>query len=310
MILSQNPGSVSTAERRSAHRPAALFVSVRPDQWTKNLVVFAGVLFGQRLFELPALTRAVAAFGIFCVLSSAIYLLNDVADRERDRRHPLKRLRPIASGELPATTALGAAVVLAAAGLGGALALGWYFFMVAAAYIGLLGLYSGPLKHIVIVDVLVIAFGFVLRAVAGAVAVDVESSHWLLVCTLLLALFVALAKRRHELAILDDEAIRHRPSLGEYDTGLLDQMIAIVSASTLVAYVFYTISPETQLRFGTAWLGLTIPFPLYGIFRYLYVVHRREGGGSPAEQLLTDRPLLVCVVLWALMAVLIIYRPR
>jgi 4-hydroxybenzoate polyprenyltransferase len=283
---------------------------VRPDQWTKNLVVFAGVMFGHRLFELSALTRAVAAFGIFCVLSGAVYLLNDVADRERDRRHPLKRLRPIASGELPVATALGAAAVLAAAGLGGALALGWHFFLVAAGYICLLGLYSGPLKHIVIVDVLVIAFGFVLRAVAGAVAVDVESSHWLLVCTLLLALFVALAKRRHELAILDDEAIRHRPSLGEYDTGLLDQMIAIVTASTLIAYVFYTISPETQLRFGTAWLGLTIPFPLYGIFRYLYIVHRREGGGSPADQLIKDRPLLLCVVLWALAAVLIIYRPR
>jgi len=310
MIPYQSAGSTSTVERRYAHPATALFRSVRPDQWTKNLVVFAGVLFGHRLFELSALTRAVTAFGIFCALSSAIYLLNDVADRERDRLHPLKRLRPIASGELPPVTALAAAVVLAAAGLGGALALGWDFFLVSAGYVGLLGLYSGPLKHIVIVDVLVIAFGFVLRAVAGAVAAGVESSHWLLVCTLLLALFVALAKRRHELAILDDEAIRHRPSLGEYDTGLLDQMIAIVSASTLIAYVFYTISPETQLRFGTAWLGLTIPFPLYGIFRYLYLVHRREGGGSPAEQLLTDRPLLVCVVLWALAAVLIIYRPR
>ncbi len=310
MIPYQTTGSTSTADRRYGHRATALFLSVRPEQWTKNLVVFAGVLFGQRLFELSALTHAVAAFGIFCVLSSAVYLLNDVADRERDRGHPLKRLRPIASGELPATTALGAAIVLAAAGLGGALALGWHFFLVAAGYICLLGLYSGPLKHIVIIDVLVIAFGFVLRAVAGAVAVDVESSYWLLVCTLLLALFVALAKRRHELAILDDAAMRHRPSLGEYDTGLLDQMIAIVTASTLIAYVFYTISPETQIRFGTAWLGLTIPFPLYGIFRYLYIVHRRDGGGSPADQLLTDRPLLICVVLWALAAVLIIYRPR
>jgi 4-hydroxybenzoate polyprenyltransferase len=299
-----------------AHRPlwrsraTALLLSVRPDQWTKNLLVFAGVLFGHRLFELPAFARAVAAFGIFCALSGAIYLLNDVADRDRDRRHPAKRRRPIASGELPATIAIGAAVVLGAAGLAGALALGWHFFLVAAGYVGLLSLYSGPLKHIVIIDVLVIAFGFVLRAVAGAVAVDVESSHWLLVCTLLLALFVALAKRRHELVNLDEEASRHRPSLREYDTDLLDQMIAIVTASTLIAYVFYTISPETQQRFGTAWLGLTIPFPLYGIFRYLYIVHRRDGSGSPADLLLTDRPLLACVVLWALAAAFIIYRPR
>ena len=157
---------------------------------------------------------------------------------------------------------------------------------------------------------LTIAIGFVLRAVAGAVAVNVEISHWLLVCTILLALFIALAKRRHEIVLLADGATQHRPILGEYNSYLLDQMIAVVTASTLMAYVFYTISPETQEKFGTAWLGLTIPFPLYGIFRYLYLVHRREGGGSPAELLLTDRPLLICVALWALAVAVIIYRPR
>ena len=156
---------------------------------------------------------------------------------------------------------------------------------------------------------LTIAIGFVLRAVAGAVAVNVEISHWLLVCTILLALFIALAKRRHEIVLLADGATHHRPILGEYNSYLLDQMIAVVAASTLMAYVFYTISPETQEKFGTGWLGLTIPFPLYGIFRYLYLVHRREGGGSPAELLVTDRPLLVCVALWALAVALIIYRP-
>jgi 4-hydroxybenzoate polyprenyltransferase len=154
-----------------------------------------------------------------------------------------------------------------------------------------------------------IAVGFVLRAVAGAVAIRVEISHWLFVCTFLLALFIALAKRRHELVLLTDTATSHRPILSEYTPYLLDQMIGVVTASTLVTYVFYTISPDTQQKFGTPWLGLTIPFPLYGILRYLYLVHQREGGGSPADLLLTDRPLLVCVALWALAVALIIYRP-
>ncbi|HEV3140613.1 MAG TPA: UbiA prenyltransferase family protein, partial [Vicinamibacterales bacterium] len=161
---------------------------------------------------------------------------------------------------------------------------------------------------IVIIDALTIAIGFVLRAVAGAVAIDVEIGHWLLVCTILLALFIALAKRRHEIVMLADDAPSHRPILGEYSPYLLDQMIGVVTASTLIAYIVYTVSPETQQKFGTAWLGLTIPFPLYGIFRYLYLVHRREGGGSPADLLLTDRPLLACVALWALAVAAIIYR--
>jgi 4-hydroxybenzoate polyprenyltransferase len=161
----------------------------------------------------------------------------------------------------------------------------------------------------VILDVLTLSLGFVLRAVAGAVAVDVQISHWLLVCTILLALFMALAKRRHELVLLANGATSHRPILREYTPYLLDQMIGVVTASTLIAYVFYTISPETEQKFGTQWLGLTIPFPLYGIFRYLYLVHRREGGGSPADMLLNDRPLLACVALWALAVALILYGP-
>jgi 4-hydroxybenzoate polyprenyltransferase len=292
-------------------RPLVLLLlsSVRPGQWTKNLLVFAGVLFGLRLFDAHALVSAFAAFVIFCALSGVVYLVNDVADRETDRRHPLKAQRPIASGQLPVTTAVAAAGILGAAAMASAFAIGPRFAAVAATYLALQLLYSGPLKHIVIIDVLSIAIGFVLRAVAGAVAVNVEISHWLLVCTILLALFIALAKRRHEIVLLADGATHHRPILGEYSPYLLDQMIAVVTASTLMAYVFYTISPETQAKFGTPWLGLTIPFPLYGIFRYLYLVHRREGGGSPADLLLTDRPLLVCVALWALAVALIIYRP-
>ena len=187
--------------------------------------------------------------------------------------------------------------------------LGPLFAVAALAYVSLLSLYSGFLKHVVIIDVLTVAIGFVLRAVAGALAVDVEISHWLLVCTVLLALFIALAKRRHELVLLADGASSHRRILGEYSPYLLDQMISVVTASTLIAYVFYTISPETEQKFGTHWLGLTIPFPLYGIFRYLYLVHQREGGGSPAELLITDFPLLICVALWGVAVMLLIYRP-
>jgi 4-hydroxybenzoate polyprenyltransferase len=286
-----------------------LLISVRPGQWTKNLLVFAGLLFGRKLLDPRAVGDALAAFVVFCALSSAVYLINDVADRETDRSHPLKARRPIASGALSVRAAMIAAAIILGAGGAAAVALGPWFTAVAVAYVALQALYSGPLKHIVIIDVLTLAIGFVLRAVAGAVAVDVEISHWLLVCTVLLALFIALAKRRHEIVLLAGEAPAHRPILGEYSPYLLDQMIAVVTASTLIAYIFYTVSPETQAKFGTPWLGLTIPFPLYGIFRYLYLVHRREGGGSPADLLLTDRPLLLCVALWAVAVAVIIYRP-
>jgi 4-hydroxybenzoate polyprenyltransferase len=309
--MARSTSSPAVMLREASEHPLALnlLISLRPRQWAKNLLVFAGLLFGLRLFDGMAVERALAAFGIFCLLSGAVYLINDIADRDSDRQHPHKAQRPIASGALSVRAALTTAIGLAVVALAGALALGPPFFVVATLYLALLCLYSGPLKHIVIIDVLTIAMGFVLRAVAGAVAVGVEISHWLLVCTILLALFISLAKRRHELLLLADGAASHRPILGEYSPYLLDQMIAVVTASTLIAYVFYTISPETEQKFGTHWLGLTVPFPIYGIFRYLYLVHQREGGGSPADLLLTDRPLLVCVTLWALSVVLIIYHP-
>jgi 4-hydroxybenzoate polyprenyltransferase len=293
----------------AGERPVAvnLLVSLRPEQWTKNVIVFAGLIFGQRLLDPTSVGRALAAFAIFCVLSGLVYLLNDVADREADRRHPLKAKRPIAAGTLPVRTAVAAAAVLGLTALAAAFWLGPAFGVVATAYVALQAFYSGPLKHVVIIDVLTIAIGFVLRAVAGAVVIDVAIGRWLLVVTILLALFLALSKRRHELVLLADQATDHRRILGEYSPYLLDQMISVVTASTLVAYAFYTISPETVEKFHTDLLGLTLPFPLYGIFRYLYLVHRKEGGGSPAEMLLNDRPLLVCVGLWALSVVLIIY---
>jgi 4-hydroxybenzoate polyprenyltransferase len=284
--------SNSSTGRRPADRTlaASLIVSVRPGEWTKNLFVFAGLLFGQRLADPVAVGRATAAFVIFCALAGVVYLVNDVADRERDRQHPRKRDRPIASGALSVSTALTAAGLLGIGALAWAWWMGRDFGLVATAYVLLLVLYSGPLKHIVIIDVLTI-------------------SQWLLICTILLALFLGLSKRRHEIVLLADGATGHRRILQEYSPYLLDQMIGVVTASTLMAYILYATSHETAEKFGTSLLGLTIPFPLYGIFRYLYLVHRKDGGGSPAELLLNDRPLLACVALWAVAVVVIIYRP-
>ncbi len=286
-----------------------LLIALRPGQWTKNLVVFAGLMFGRQLLNVEALAATLAAFGVFCGLSGVVYLVNDVADREQDRLHPKKRYRPIASGALPVRAALAAAVVIAAVALAVAWTIGRPFATVAVAYLALLTLYSGPLKRVVILDVLTIAIGFVLRAAGGAVAIGVPISHWLLVCTILLALFLALAKRRQEITMLADGAASHRAILSEYSPALLDQMIAIVTASTLMAYALYTVSTETVAKFGTDRLLFTFPFPLYGIFRYLYLVHQRQGGGSPAELLLKDRPLLACVASWALAVAAIIYGP-
>ncbi len=286
----------------------AVVVSLRPKQWAKNLFVFAALIFAQKLFT-PLLWPALEAFVLFCALSGAIYLFNDVADREKDRLHPRKRARPVAAGAL----APGAALAIAAVLLAGSLTLGFSlsrgFGLTAVAYAALLAAYSVWLKHLVIVDVLVVSFGFVLRAVAGAVAIDVEISGWLLICTILLALFLALGKRRHEYIALDAAAVRHRPILAEYSTGLLDQMIAVVTASTVTAYALYTMSPETVGKFRTRWLPATLPFVLYGIFRYLYLLYRRQLGGNPSELFLNDRALLLNTLLWMLTVLLIIYGP-
>jgi len=286
----------------------AIVVSMRPRQWVKNLFVFAGLIFAQRLFTGAAWT-ALAAFAIFCALSGAVYLFNDVADRAADRNHPLKRERPIASGELPVRTALLAGIVLAVAGLIAAFMIDTALGVVGGTYVALLLIYSVALKHVVIMDVLMIAAGFVLRAIAGAIAVDVPIGHWLLVCTTLLALFLALSKRRHELTLLAEGATDHRRILEEYSPYLLDQMIGVVTSSTLIAYAVYATSLDTAARLGTAKLGLTIPFVLYGIFRYLYLVHQKRGGGSPAAMLLTDKPLLICVALWAVTVIALLYSP-
>jgi 4-hydroxybenzoate polyprenyltransferase len=285
---------------------AAVLTSLRPRQWFKNLFLFAGLVFGQQLFT-PAVWTAVGAFLVFCGLSGAVYLLNDVADRDKDRRHPEKRFRPIAAGRLAPRHAVAAAVLLIVAGLAAAAWLSRPFALVGIAYVGLLTAYSAWLKHLVIIDVLVVALGFVLRAVAGAVAIGVVISGWLLICTILLALFLALGKRRHEVLTLEAGAPSHRPILAEYSAGLLDQMIAVVTASTVTAYALYTMSPETVAKFQTTLLPVTLPFVLYGIFRYLYLLYCRQLGGNPSEIVLRDRALLVNTLLWLGSVIVIVY---
>ncbi len=298
------------ARRTAAGRSLPLLIaSVRPEQWTKNLLLFAGLMFGGRLLDASSALKAAEAFVIFCALSSVVYLYNDIADRDADRSHPLKRTRPIASGALAVRDAALVAAVLGVGALGFAVRISPAFGALAGGDLALLFLYSAALKHIVIIDVLTIAAGFVVRAVAGAVAVAVPIGPWLPVCTTLLALFLVLSKRRHELVLLGEGATDHRPILQEYSPYLLDQMIAVVTASTVIAYSIFATSAETAERLGTRRLGLTIPFVLYGIFRYLYLVHQKRGGGSPTTTLVTDGPLLACVALWAAAVGLVLYSP-
>lgn len=300
-------------DRSSTHLPSIrefkfLLIALRPHQWTKNLVVLAALIFAQKLFHWPSVIGAIWAFLIFCVVSGAVYLLNDLIDLKKDRLHPVKRSRPIASGELSKQFSIFVGLILVFTGFFTAISLDIKFGITVIVYFFVMAAYCLVLKNIVIVDVLVVAMGFVLRAVAGAFAINVAVSNWLLVCTLLLALFLALSKRRHELTLLLDEAAEHRSILGEYSSYLLDQMIAVVSASTLVTYGLYASAPETVAKFGTDGLIWTLPFVLYGILRYLYLVHRKAKGGSPTLVLLNDKPILVTVTLWAATVITVIYH--
>lgn len=283
-----------------------LLQSMRPRQWTKNAFVFAALVFDQKLTVPRYFLAALAAFVIFCVLSSAVYLINDLADVEKDRQHPTKKYRPIASGRLSARAAAAAGVILPLVALPLAFTLGWRFELVALAYFAENLLYSFWIKNVVIVDVLVLALGFVLRVAGGVVVVDVQRfSPWLYICMTLLALFLGFGKRRHELVLTSGQGNVTRHSLNEYSINLLDHMIGIVTATTVMAYSLYTFS-ASGLPANDAMM-LTIPFVLYGIFRYLYLIHVRGDGGAPDELLLRDRPLQVAVVLWGLTAVAIMY---
>jgi 4-hydroxybenzoate polyprenyltransferase len=286
---------------------AALIEAMRPRQWAKNLFVLAGIVFGRKLADPVAVAECGAAFVVFCLLSSSAYLLNDIADAEQDQQHPTKRERPIASGRLPVAVAAPAAVVFAVVGIGASFALTSSFAWIALAYLALNLLYSFALKHVVILDVLMVSIFFVIRAAAGAAAVDVVISHWLLICTILLALFIALSKRRHELVLLEEGAANHRASLGEYSAHLLDQMIAVTTASTLMAYILYTVDARTVAEFGSDRLLYSVPFVIFGIFRYLYLVHQREQGGDPDRIIVSDRQFLVNLLLWMATVSVVVY---
>jgi len=283
-----------------------LWRALRPNHWIKNIFVFAALVFAHRLGDPGAVLRAILAFGVFCVLSSAVYLINDVLDRQADRAHPAKRTRPIASGEVSVATAVIAATILSLIGLGAAVALGAAFGAVASGYLLMNLAYSVVLKRVVIVDVMLVAAGFLLRAWGGAVAVRVEMSHWLILCTGCVALFLGFVKRRQEIAgAASIESTR--PILREYSLPFLDQMISIVTSSTLLAYALYVFSPEVADKLGTRWLGLTLPFVLYGIFRYLYLVHQRGQGESPTELVTSDRALVFNFLLWGAAIVVAVY---
>lgn len=293
----------------SRPRIVALLAALRPRQWVKNVFVLAPLVFAGRLFEPHAAAVAFAAFACFCGLSSAVYLINDVRDREADRLHPVKRRRPIAAGEISPALASAASVVLAVVALVVSFRLAPSFGRVASAYYVLNLAYSFGLKRVVILDVMIVATGFLLRAWAGALVVDVAMSHWLVLCTGLLALFLGFVKRRQELAALDSGAAT-REILREYSLPFLDQMIGIVTGATVVAYSLYAFSPEVAQKLGTQHMGLTIPFVLFGIFRYLYLVHQKGKGENPTALVLTDRPLMAAVVLWGVAVVTALYLWR
>ncbi len=290
--------------------PVALLKAMRPQQWTKNVLLFPALLFSQNLFHWRETSLVCAACAVFCLLSSSVYLLNDLLDIESDRAHPTKRHRPLASGALPIPVGSAACALLSLGSLMAAFWLSTAFAWTAVAYFLLQAAYAVRLKHIVILDVGCIAAGFVLRAVAGGQVIAVTISSWLLICAMLLSLFLALGKRRHELLLLEDGATAHRRILGEYTIELLDQMIAIVTAATVVCYTFYTVAPETVAKFGTTRLVFTVPFVLYGIFRYLYLIHRRQLGGSPEKALLNDTASLINLALYGLAVVLTLYWLR
>lgn len=279
--------------------------SARPKQWTKNLLVFAALIFAGDMFDLHRLAVAVALFALFCLLSSAVYILNDIVDADADRQHPDKQGRPIASGALGVRLAATVAAVLVVAGLVGGFALGPLVGLLALGYVVLQVSYSLLLKRVVILDAMTVAAGFVLRAVAGAFAISVPVSSWLFLCTFLLAMFLALAKRRHELVLLEAWAGEHRESLKDYSAAFIDSMLSSTAAATIVAYALYTLSTTGGDRYR--YLITTVPFVAYGLFRYLYLVHRWDLGGSPEEILLSDKPLIVDIALWLAVTAFIVY---
>jgi 4-hydroxybenzoate polyprenyltransferase len=298
---------VSEVAERPA-RLAALLEAMRPRQWAKNVFVFAGIVFSGRLFDARAELRAVACFLVFCAAASSMYLANDVVDRQTDAHHPAKRLRAVASGRLPTAMASTASVALALAAVAAAALINRATLAITAAYVAMTFAYTVRLKRVFLVDVMIIAAGFVLRAACGAAAIDAEISPWLLVCSFLLALFLALGKRRAELMLLGHGARTHRVALGHYSVPLLDSWLTALSAAAIVSYALYTQSERTVEHFHTTNLLYTVPFVIYALFRYQHHVVRDDAGGDPGALLLADRGLWLALLGWAATAAIVIYR--
>lgn len=281
-----------------------LLKTMRPRQWPKNIFVLAALVFDQQLFVLPSLLRTLAALGLFCLVSSLVYIINDLADIESDQQHPNKRHRPLAAGLLPKSWAVTAAIILALTTLPASFLLSTGFGLVITGYLILMVAYSFWLKNIALLDVIVIAIGFVLRVASGlTVIVTHQFSPWLFLATTFLALFIALGKRRSEIALLETAAISHRKVLQGYSLALLDQLLIVVISTTLMTYCLYTFSAIT----GYYDMMLTIPFVIYALFRYLFLLHSGTLGGAPEEMILTDRPFQLSVLLWGLTVILLLY---
>jgi len=282
-------------------------VSMRPKQWIKNSLIFVALIFSQNLFHWDTVLRSILSFMLFCLVSSGIYLFNDLMDAPRDREHPVKKNRPIASGTVSRFQAVATAILLEIISLWAAFELAFEFGMVCVVYIVIQILYSLFLKKIVIIEIFTVAAGFFLRVIAGAKIIEVPVSSWLLVCTLFISLFLGLAKRRSELILLGEDAKIHRGVLDQYSISLMDQMVGVATAGSVISYSLYTLSSETVGKFGTENLWYTIPIVIYGIFRYLYLIYRRGKGGFPELIFFEDRPLLITGVIYVIVVVLVIY---
>ncbi len=274
------------------------FKMLRPQQWGKNLFLFAGLIFSRSFYDLDHVLKSAAAFLVFCLLSGAVYIINDLADYQEDQHHSLKSRRPIASHRVPRRPAAAVAVILAVISIAAAALLPGPFVWTAVIYLLMMTVYSLGIKTVVILDLLFVAFGYVIRAVAGALVIGVSISSWLLICTLLLALFLVTAKRRYEIVRLGPEATRHRRILGSYTVEFLTQLITIVASACIVAYCLYTLAPETVAKFHTRNLIFTVPFVLFGVFRYLYLTFQGAETDTPEKAIITDPPLLICLILW------------
>ena len=283
-----------------------IIVLMRPKQWLKNVFIFAGLIFSRNLFDLHLLGKVLIGFFLFSLGASSIYIFNDIKDVKRDKEHPEKCNRPLAKGLLKLTKAYVVSGILAIVALFGAFLIDQIFFAILSCYLVMNAAYSIKIKNVVILDVMCIAFGFALRVFAGTVLADVRPSDWIIICTITLSLFLGFSKRRQELSLIGANALKHRKVLEDYSITFLDQMIAVATACTIMSYALYTIADETIARFGTRNLVFTIPFVIYGIYRYLYLVHQKKAGGEPTIALLKDIPLILDVLLWFGLVVLII----